>query len=248
MQLLHDTNFEFWSLSNRKSGADSEYSRKRQGREKGVAYIVIVQQLKIESHKVVTIEPTADLNELLQVLDKSGYQHIPVVADGIFHGMVGYADVHKAFFGAAIDKDSFLKETKVDAIAINREAIIDEQGDVEQIFKKIDRMPFLAVLDEENRFNGIITRSVLFGLLRDALGMHKPGVRLTVSMPEMKGYLEKFANVVKNYSNIFGLIVLDDDTNFGYRRVSFKVAPEANIDELTEDLRGIGVRVFHVTR
>ncbi|MGZ4031189.1 MAG: CBS domain-containing protein [Tumebacillaceae bacterium] len=208
---------------------------------------MIVQQLKIESHKVVTIEPTANLSELLQVLDNSGYQHIPVVSDGIFSGMVGYSEVHKAFFEAGSDKDSFLKETTVDSIAINREAIIDEEGDIEKIFKKIDRMPFLAVLDESNHFNGIITRSVLFGLLRDALGMHKPGVRLTVSMPEMKGYLEKFANVVKNYSNIFGLIVLDDDTNFGYRRVSFKVGNEADIDALTEDLRGIGVRVFHVT-
>jgi CBS domain-containing protein len=209
---------------------------------------VIVQQLKLEVHKVITIEPSSNLRELLDTLDRSGFQHIPVVSEGIYYGMAGYADVYKAFFECGAEKSQFLQETKVESIAVNRGATIHEEGNIEEILHGIDRVPFLAVLDAENRFNGIMTKSALSELLRDALGMHKPGIRLTVSMPEMKGYLEKFAEVVKDHSNIFGLLVLDDNTNFGYRRVSFKVSPETDVDALTEDLKHIGVRVFHVTR
>lgn len=208
---------------------------------------MIVQQLKLEQHKVVTIEPTANLKQLLEKLDECGYQHIPVVSEGIFYGMAGQPDVFQAFFNSGQDKEAFLTGTTVESITVNRHATIHENGNIEEIFQAIDWVPFLAVLDEENRFNGILLKSTLFDLLRDALGMHKQGIRLTVSMPEMKGYLEKFASVVKEYSNIFGLLVLDDDTNFGYRRVSFKVAPDTDIDSLTDDLKHIGVRVFHVT-
>lgn len=217
----------------------------RGNRERG-CIIVIVQQLKLEQHKVVTIEPTANLKELLEQLNECGYQHIPVVSEGIYYGMAGYPEVHQAFFESGQEKEAFLTGTKVESIAINRHATIHEEGNIEEIFKAIDWVPFLAVLDDESRFNGILLKSTLFEMLRDALGMHNLGVRLTVSMPEMKGYLEKFASVVKDHSNIFGLLVLDDDTNFGYRRVSFKVAPETDIDKLTEDLKHIGVRVFHV--
>lgn len=207
---------------------------------------MIVQQLKLEAHKVITIEPNASLKELLETLDRCGFHFIPVVSDGIFYGIAGYADVHKAYFESGADKGQFLVDTKVESIAINRQATIHEEGNIEEILKGIDRVPFLAVLDEANHFNGIVTKSGLTEMLRDALGMHKPGIRLTVSMPEMQGYLEKFADIVKNYSNIFGLLVLDDNTNFGYRRVSFKVSPETDIDRLTEDLKHIGVRVFHI--
>ncbi|TCP53735.1 threonine dehydratase-like protein [Tumebacillus sp. BK434] len=210
---------------------------------------VIVQQLKVEAHKVVTIEPTANLNELLTALDSCGFQHIPVVADGAFFGMVGYADVHKAYFeSGSADKEQFLTETKVDAITVNKNATIHEEGSIEDILLAIDRVPFIAVLSEEGTFTGIVTHSANFEMLRDALGMHKPGIRMTVSMPEMQGSLLKFADVVRKYSNIFGLLVLDDDADFGYRRVSFKVAPDADVDAITEDLRQVGVRVFHVTR
>jgi CBS domain-containing protein len=208
---------------------------------------VIVQQLKLEVHKVTTIEPSANLRELLDTLEQSGFQHIPVVSEGIFYGMAGYTDVYKAFFESNAEKSQFLLETNVESIAVNRSATIHEEGNIEDILHGIDRVPFLAVLDAANSFNGIMTKSALSNLLRDALGMHKPGIRLTVSMPEMKGYLEKFAEVVKDHSNIFGLLVLDDNTNFGYRRVSFKVSPECDVDALTEDLKHIGVRVFHVT-
>jgi CBS domain-containing protein len=208
---------------------------------------VIVQQLKLEEHKVITIEPTASLKELLEVLDRCGYQHIPVVADGVYYGMAGYSEVYKAYFESGQEKQPFLTATKVDSIAINKGATIHEEGNMEEIFKKIDFVPFLAVLDEESHFNGMLLKSTLFDMLRDALGMHKPGIRLTVSMPEMKGVLGKFSEVVKDYSSILGMLVLDDNTNFGYRRVSFKVAPDTDIDALTEDLKHIGVRVFHVT-
>lgn len=209
---------------------------------------MIVQQLKLEVHKVITIEPSANLKLLLETLDRSGFQHIPVVSDGIFYGMVGYADVHKAFFESQTDKEKFLAETTAESIAVNRGATIHEEGHIEDILKGIDRVPFLAVLDESNRFNGIVTKSALTEMIRDGLGMHKPGVRLTVSMPEMQGYLEKFGMVVKDHSNIFGLLVLDDNTSFGYRRVTFKVSPDTNIDALTEDLKHIGVRVFDVAK
>lgn len=208
---------------------------------------MIVQQLKLEEHKVITIEPSASLKELLEVLNRCGYQHIPVVMDGVYYGTAGCTEVYKAFFDSGLDKQQFLTSTKVESITINQSATIHEEGNMEEIFTKIDYVPFLAVLDEESHFNGILLKSTLFDMLRDALGMHKPGIRLTVSMPEMKGVLGKFSEVVKDYSNIFGMLVLDDNTNFGYRRVSFKVAPETDIDALTEDLKHIGVRVFHVT-
>lgn len=211
------------------------------------AFDVIVQQLKLEEHKVITIEPTASVKELLEVLDRCKYQHIPVVSGGVYYGMAGYGEIYKAFFESGLEKQQFLQETKVETVTINQGATISEEGNMEEIFKRIDYVPFLAVLDGESRFNGILLKSTLFDMLRDALGMHKPGVRLTVSMPEMKGQLGKFADVVKDYSNIFGMLVLDDNTNFGYRRVSFKVAPETDIEALTEDLKHIGVRVFHVT-
>jgi Mg2+/Co2+ transporter CorB len=197
---------------------------------------------------VITIEPSANVKSLLKKLDESGFQHIPVVGDGIYFGMVGYADVHKAFFESQTDKETFLAETKVESIAVHRDATIHEEGNIEDILKAIDRVPFLAVLDENNHFNGIVTKSALTEMIREGLGMHKPGIRLTVSMPEMKGYLEKFGAVVKEYSNIFGLLVLDDNTSFGYRRVTFKVSPDTDIDALTEDLKHIGVRVFHVAK
>jgi len=208
---------------------------------------MIVSQLKLEEHKVVRVAPSATLKELLAVLDESGYQHIPVLENGRYHGMIGYAEVHKAFFDSHVDKETFLTTTKVEAIAINGDATIHEEGNVEEIFNRIDRVPFIAVIGDDGLFNGIVTRTQLFNLLRDALGMHKPGIRLTVSVPEMKGMLQKFGGAVKDHSNIFGLLVLDDNTTFGYRRISFKVGPETDINELTEDLKHIGVRVFHVT-
>jgi CBS domain-containing protein len=207
---------------------------------------VNVQQLKLEVHKVVTIAPTASLKDLLATLDNCGYQYIPVVAGGKFLGIAGYPDVHRAFFECGCDKEKFLAQTTVAQVAVNKEAVIDEEGNIEEILKRIDRVPFLAVLDPQGNFNGIVTKSALTELIREGLGMHKPGIRVTVSIPEMRGYLEKFSSVVKNYSNIYGLLVLDDHANTGYRRLSFKVSPDANINGLTEDLKNIGVRVFHV--
>ncbi len=78
-----------------------------------------------------------------------------------------------------------------------------------QVFFNIKDLPYIAVLDEQDYFYGILTHSKLLGMLSDAWNIKNSSFVLTVLSDNERGNLVKMAKIISKYTNIASCLTLD---------------------------------------
>ena len=87
-----------------------------------------------------------------------------------------------------------------------------------RVFFNIKDLPYIAVLDEENHFYGILTHARLLDMLSDAWNIKNGSYVLTILSDNDRGNLVKMAKIISKYSNIAGCLTLDVKTGELVRR------------------------------
>lgn len=90
-----------------------------------------------------------------------------------------------------------------------------------RVFFNIKDLPYIAVLDEENHFYGILTHARLLDMLSDAWNIKNGSYVLTILSDNDRGNLVKMAKIISKYSNIAGCLTLDVKTGELVRRNLF---------------------------
>lgn len=164
-----------------------------------------IKSLVYKKDYLTTVNEKATLAEALQILEDSGYRCVPILDDSgkLFRGNIYKMHIyrHKSQGGDMNLPVTYLLKNATKTIKVNSPFF--------QVFFNIKDLPYIAVLDEQDYFYGILTHSKLLGMLSDAWNIKNSSFVLTVLSDNERGNLVKMAKIISKYTNIASCLTLD---------------------------------------
>lgn len=205
---------------------------------------MLVQSLCIPKHQCVTISETATIREALDTLEKTGYRCVPVL-DQTGQGFKG--NIYKMHIyrhgmnGGSLDDN-------VMSLIKNTSKFIYTGSNFFEVFFSIKELPYIAVLNDDGHFFGILPHGKMLGMLEEAWNRDSGSYVLTVALSEQKGALEKIAKIINKYSTVASLMTLDAKSSV-MRRVLITLptdCDEKTKNKIVKKLDEKGLRVVAV--
>ena len=169
---------------------------------------MLIKSLVYKKDYLTTVNEKATLAEALKILEDSGFRCVPILDDTgtIFRGNIYKMHIyrHKSQGGDMNLPVTYLLKNATKTIKVNSPFF--------RVFFNIKDLPYIAVLDEENHFYGILTHSRLLDMLSDAWNIKNGSYVLTILSDNDRGNLVKMAKIISKYSNIAGCLTLDVKT------------------------------------
>ncbi|MCT7874974.1 MAG: cyclic di-AMP binding protein CbpA [Lactobacillus iners] len=166
---------------------------------------MLIKSLVYKKDYLTTVNEKATLEEALKVLEDSGYRCVPILDDSgtIFRGNIYKMHIyrHKSQGG-----DMSLPVTH---LLKNATKTIKVDSPFFKVFFNIKDLPYIAVLDEDNKFYGILTHNRLLSMLSDAWNLKSSSFVLTVLSDNERGNLIKMSKIISKYTNLASVITLD---------------------------------------
>ena len=204
---------------------------------------MLVKSLVLKKDKLVTVKETVTLEEALKVLEDSGYRCVPILDESgqIFRGNIYKMHIyrHKSRGG-----DMNLPVT---TLMKNATKTISVDSPFFKVFFNIKDLPYIAVLDENNLFYGILTHSRLLSMLSDSWNLDISSYVLTVSSSGDRGDLEKMSKIFAKYVSVAACMTLDAKSNEVVRRTLFTLPSGTDIDTLKEIIKRLEKKSFIVS-
>lgn len=205
---------------------------------------MIIKQRLLKKNDVVWCKESDSSAEVLDKLKTSGYRCIPILDDN------GQKFIGNAYKVSILEHmlEHEKEEVAIVELARDLDGTIFEESSFFESFFSIKRLPYLAVLDDEQNFVGILTHSKVFELLEEAWGYKTGSCALTIALPDTEGILAKVLTLVKKKTSVHSVFTIDDD-NWYLRRVIITLGKDENqstIKEIEELLHKVGARLIDV--
>jgi len=204
---------------------------------------MLVKSLVLKKDKLTTVKETVTLEEALKVLEDSGYRCVPILDESgqIFRGNIYKMHIyrHKSRGG-----DMNLPVT---TLMKNATKTISVDSPFFKVFFNIKDLPYIAVLDENNLFYGILTHSRLLSMLSDSWNLDISSYVLTVSSSGDRGDLEKMSKIFSKYVSVAACMTLDAKSNEVVRRTLFTLPSGTDVDTLKEIIKRLEKKSFVVS-
>lgn len=101
-----------------------------------------------------------------------------------------------------------------------------------KVFFTIKELPYIAVLNKDNTFFGILTHSSLLNMLSQAWSVDMGSYVLTVVAPSRKGDLYQITKIINKTSSIANILTLDATRDDVLRRVLVTLPASATKEQL----------------
>ncbi|RDB32923.1 cyclic di-AMP binding protein CbpA [Exiguobacterium sp. RIT594] len=205
---------------------------------------MLVQSLCIPKHQCVKILETATIREALQTLEETGYRCVPVLdqTGQLFKGNIYKMHIYRhGMNGGSLDDN-------VMTLIKNTTKFIYTGSNFFEVFFSIKELPYIAVLNDDGQFFGILPHGKMLGMLEEAWNRDSGSYVLTVALSEQKGALEKIAKIVNKYSTVASLMTLDAKSSV-MRRVLITLptdCDEKTKKKIVKKLNEKGLRVVAV--
>lgn len=203
---------------------------------------MFVRDLYLELHDVVVVKNNQSVQDVYDMIKKSGYRCIPVVDNnGNYQGMV-----YKVHLMEDIYENDGAEKDNIDHLLQHKDVYIQQRSPFLNALIAIKALPFISVV-EDNKLIGILTHNRVESVLEDAFGLHTGGINLTISSIEARGMIEKLTKVLRG-ENIEGMFTLDNGSVVA-RRVVITLESgktEKEIQSIQQKLENNGFRVLHV--
>ena len=168
---------------------------------------MLIKSLVYKKDYLTTVNEKATLAEALKVLEDSGFRCVTILDDT---GTIFRGNIYKMHMNLTV---TYLLKNATKTIKVNSPFF--------RVFFNIKDLPYIAVLDEENHFYGILTHSRLLDMLSDAWNIKNGSYVLTILSDNDRGNLVKMTKIISKYSNIAGCLTLDVKTGELVRRNLF---------------------------
>ncbi|MBP2240709.1 putative transcriptional regulator [Cytobacillus eiseniae] len=208
---------------------------------------MFVKSVLIPKYKSYTIDHNKSVKEALEQLEANHIDGLPVLDGETYVGIVTRYGIYENYFSANIMKEDYLQNTKVKDIATHKDHYLKGNEIFENTLIDLKDFPLLAVLDEKQKFQGIVTRYDVLAQFQSAFGMNKPGIRIAFTSSEIEGRLAKLSDIAHQYHEHIISIVTFDETDKLIRRIVMKVEKNDNINQFIKKLENSGFRILDVT-
>lgn len=178
---------------------------------------MLIKSLVQKKDYLTTVSETATLEEALKILEDSGFRCVPILdpTGKIFRGNIYKMHIyrHKSQGGDMTLPVTYLLKNATKTINVNSPFF--------QVFFNIKDLPYIAVLEEDNQFYGILTHAKLLDMLSEAWNIKVGSYVLTTVSGGDQGDLTKMSKIISKYASIAGCITLDANRDEFVRRTLF---------------------------
>jgi CBS-domain-containing membrane protein len=178
--------------------------------------MLIKSLVKTKEHLTILHEDNT-LAEALSILEESDFRCVPVLdqTNQVFRGNIYKMHIyrHKSRGGDMNLPVTNLLKNSTKFISVNAAFF--------NVFFSIKDLPYIAVLDEQSRFYGILTHTKLLNMLSESWNVHAGSYVLTVTTPDERGSLASMAKAINKYTPIANCISLDLQEKNVVRRILF---------------------------
>ena len=206
---------------------------------------MLIKSLCIPKKKLTTVSETVTLQGAIDILETSGFRCVPILDETgtIFRGNIYKMHIyrHKANGG-----DMNLPVTH---LLKNATKFISIEASFFKVFFSIKELPYISVLDEDNRFYGILTHSSLLNMLQQSWNVNTGSYVLTIASTGQKGDLANMAKIINRFCSISSCITLDVEQDDLVRRTMITLESGVTKDivkQLSSALSKKGFRIVEV--
>jgi CBS domain-containing protein len=206
---------------------------------------MLLKSLVKPKHSLVTVSENVSLEEALKVLEDSGFRCIPILDETgtIFRGNIYKMHIyrHKSRGGDMSQPVTTLLKNSTKFINVNSAFF--------HIFFSIKDLPYIAVLDDNNRFYGILTHTRLLDMLSQSWNVNVGSYVITALAPGNRGDLETMSKIITKYTSIASVISLDAQEGELVHRIMFTLPANVNkdlLDKIVAALERKGFRVAEI--
>lgn len=208
---------------------------------------MFVKSVMIPKEKCLTVNVNTSVLEALQELEVKEIDALPIIENGKYLGMFNKYLLYKAYFYSDMDKESFLKQSKVSDVITKEDTFVRLEDVFEKAMVKLHDFPILAVV-EDGKFLGLVTRYDTITQFKSAFGMNSKGTRITFTSVESEGRILKMTDILHKYHTSVISLVTFDETDKLFRRIVLKIEDEGKLDRILVDLEKSGFRVLHIEK
>lgn len=206
-----------------------------------------IKNIMLPLSDLVTISYDDTIAHALELIESNDYLSLPVVDEEEFIGVLSKKYVYETYFkNNETDKDEFLNKPVSEFMKKKIPVIKDNLyvEDAAEIFFK-NKIRFIPVLSEDNKFRGIITQKAIFKKYRELFGMNEP--KLVIYTYDFKGRLAKLTDIIYKYGgNITSLVIMNTNI-MGLQEISIRVNSD-NIDKIINKLKQNGFEIRDIIK
>jgi CBS domain-containing protein len=206
---------------------------------------MFVKSVMVKREKCFTVKPDDTVESGFELLEKHGIDALPVIDGTKFMGMFTWYHTSQAFFRSGKSKEEFVKETKVQDVAVNQNVSLQINDVFEKAIVELNDFPIIAVVDG-NEFLGIVTRYDVMTQLESAFGMKQEGTRITFTSVESEGRIGRLGDIIEKYKESVISLVTFDETDKLVRRIVLKIKKKDNLERFLKELEKSGFRVMDI--
>jgi predicted transcriptional regulator len=132
------------------------------------------EELMISSEKVAHVQVGNPLEHALLVLVQSGYSSVPVLDPSYkFKGTIGKTMILKNVLGIERFEMEKLSDRKVEEVMNTDIPVLHKKDDFLTCLKTVINYPFVCIVDDDEYFDGILTRRAILKQLNKHLHINK---------------------------------------------------------------------------
>ncbi|TLG79488.1 cyclic di-AMP binding protein CbpA [Vagococcus zengguangii] len=203
---------------------------------------MLIKQVCIPKKDLTTVNENCTLEDALKILEDSGYRCVPILDEGdkIFRGNIYKMHIyrHKSEGG-----DMSLPVTH---LLKNATKFINIDASFFKIFFTIKELPYIAVLDNNQQFYGILTHSKLLNILAQSWNVNEGRYVLTVASTGNRGDLASISKIISKYTSITSCITLDVGQDEFIRRILFTLPVNTTQETLDDVIQHLEKKNFGV--
>ncbi len=201
-----------------------------------------VRAIMTPANELTILRPNATAEEAIKLIEDNGFLSLPVAEGDCFLGFLSKQYVYDRYFEEKPEDVSTFMQRPVSDFVHHRVTPIDQSLLIEEaadLFFK-NKIRFLPVIDDRDKFLGIVTQNALFGILTKIYGMKH--AKISILTDDFKGILSRIAETIaKNDGNIKNIALLDTEV-MGIQEISIRLEGD-DIDRIVEKLEEKGFKV-----
>jgi CBS domain-containing protein len=207
---------------------------------------MFVKSAMIPKHKCYIVSENDTIEKVLEMLEKHQIDGVPILSGDKYVGVATRYNIYQGFFQSTLEKEVYLKETKVIDIAANKEKVLTGDDIFENTLVDLQDFPILSVVDENKNFMGLITRFDILDQFKSAFGLQQKGVRIAFTSVETEGRIARLGDIIQQYSESVISLVTFDASDKLLRRIVLKIEKKGNLDKFLKKLEKSGFRILHI--
>jgi len=212
---------------------------------------MFIKNVMIPKSHCYVVQKDDSLEVALNLLDKEDLEGVPVLDGNHYVGTVTRFKIYHHYFQFGTDPKQFLAERTCGDFASTTIPPVTEEAIFESAIFQFKHFPLIAVVDDTQKFLGIVTRHDVLSQLESSFGLNVSGIRIMLSIVETKGRLARLAEIVSSFYEQIISIVLLDETDKLVRRIVLKIEKtektESHLDKLLKKLETEGFRILHIS-